>query len=209
MIKSLIFALATFSTSYAGEFVSLFNGKDFEGWGGKGKTEQSGYLVKDGVVTSTPQCRNLVTDKEYSNYVFEFEFKLTPGANNGLGIHYTGQGDPAYFGMELQILDNTHPKYAGLKDYQFHGGLYTLVAAKKGHLKPVGEWNKEVVTVNGPHVKVELNGVVIMEANLDEVNKTKPDHKGAQRRKGFLTFCGHGDILSVRGMRIKELPETK
>ncbi|MEJ6643301.1 MAG: DUF1080 domain-containing protein [Akkermansiaceae bacterium] len=209
MMKSLIFAFAASCTTYAGEFVSLFNGKDFEGWGGKDKTEQSGYVVKDGVVTSTPQCRNLVTEKEYSNYVFEFEFLLTPGANNGLGIHYTGKGDPAYSGMEIQILDNTHPKYAGLKDYQFHGGLYTLVAAKKGHLKPVGEWNKEIITVNGPLVKVELNGVVIMEANLDEVNKENPKHEGAKRRKGFLTFCGHGDILSFKGMRIKELPETK
>ena len=53
------------------------------------------------------------------------------------------------------------------------------------------------------------DGVVIMEANLDEVNKENPKHEGAKRRKGFLTFCGHGDILSFKGMRIKELPETK
>ena len=208
-MKTLIFAFASLTSAYAGEFVSLFNGKDFTGWGGAEKTEQSGYVVEDGVVTSTPKCRNLITEKEYTNYVFEFEFKLTPGANNGLGIHYPGEGDPAYTGMELQILDNTHPKYANLKPYQFHGGLYTLVAPKKGHLKPVGEWNKEIVTVDGPKVKVELNGVVIMEANLDEQNKLHPDHEGAKRRKGHLTFCGHGDIVSFRGMRIKELPETK
>ena len=142
--------------------VSLFNGKDLTGWKG------GNYVVEDGAIV----CKgaNLVTEKQYTNYVFEFEFKLTAGANNGLGIHYPGKGDPAYTGMEIQILDNTHPKYAKLKDYQFHGGLYTLAAAKKGHLKPVGEWNKEIVTVNGPNVKVELNGVVIMEDNLDEVN---------------------------------------
>jgi hypothetical protein len=205
-MKKLLVAIACVGSVYAGEFVSLFNGKDFTGWGGVGKPEQSGYVIKEGgIIESTKKCRFLITEKEYSNYVFEFEFKLTAGANNGLGIHYPGKGDPAYTGMEIQILDNTHPKYAKLKDYQFHGGLYTLVAAKKGHLKPVGEWNKEIVTVNGPNVKVELNGVVIMEANLDEVNKSKPKHNGAKRRKGHLCFCGHGAIISLKNLRIKEL----
>jgi hypothetical protein len=111
--------------------------------------------------------------------------------------------------MEIQILDNTHPKYANLKDFQFHGGLYTLVAAKKGHLKPVGEWNKEVVTIDGANVKVELNGTVIMEANLDDINKAKPKHQGAKRREGHIAFCGHGDIVSFKNIKIKELAAKK
>lgn len=205
-MKKLLVAIACVGSVYAGEFVSLFNGKDFTGWGGEGKKEHAGYVIKEGgIIESTAKCRFLTTTKEYTNYVYEFEFKLTPGANNGLGIHYPGKGDPAYAGMEIQILDNTHPKYAKLKDYQFHGGLYTLKAAKKGHLKPVGEWNKEIVTVNGPNVKVELNGVVIMEANLDEINKSNPKHNGAKRRKGHLCYCGHGAIISLRNLRIKEL----
>jgi hypothetical protein len=199
------FVSATLGVVSAGEFVDLFNGKDFTGWGGAGATEHMGYLAQDGAIISTPKCRILKTEKEYSNYVLEFEFKLTPGANNGLGIHYTGKGDPAYNGMEVQVLDNTHEKYAKLKDYQYHGGLYTLKAPKRGFLKPVGEWNKETVTVNGPVVKVELNGTVIMEANLDELNKSHPKHEGAKRRKGLLAFCGHGDIVSYRNIRIKEL----
>lgn len=206
MIKSFLLAFLTLGSAVAGEWVELFNGKDFTHWGGADKTEQNGYVVKDGTITSTPKCRYLKTDEEYSNYVLKFDFKLTPGANNGLGIHYPGQGDAAYTGMEIQILDNTHPKYANLKDYQFHGGLYTLVAAKKGHLKPVGEWNQETVTVKGPMIKVELNGTVIMEANLDEINKSKPKHEGAKRRQGHIAFCGHGDIVSFKNIKIKELP---
>ncbi len=208
-MKSILLAIATISSAFAGEFVDLFNGKDFTNWGAAGKTEQAGYEVKDGAITSTKKCRILKTEEQYSNYVLQFEFKLTPGANNGLGIHYPGQGDAAYTGMEIQILDNTHPKYANLKDYQFHGGLYTLVAAKKGHLKPVGEWNKEIVTIDGPKVKVELNGTVIMEANLDEINKSKPKHQGAKRREGHIAFCGHGDIVSFKNIKIKELPAKK
>jgi hypothetical protein len=63
--------------------------------------------------------------------------------------------------------------------------------------------------VNGPHVKVELNGTVIMEANLDEVNKAKPKHEGAKRRKGHIAFCGHGDIVSFKKIKLKELAAKK
>ena len=171
------------------EAVSLFNGKDLAGW------KNANYVVEDGVLV----CKggNLVTEKQYTNYIFEFDFLLPPGGNNGLGIHYPGSGDAAYSGMELQILDNSHPRYAKLKDYQFHGSLYTLQAAKRGHLKPVGEWNHEKVTVDGPLVKVELNGVVILDANLDELNKQKPKHKGAtapERASLLLRARGAGQV---------------
>ena len=178
-------------------FKSIFNGKDLTGW------KNAKYLVEDGVLVS--KGGNLVTEKQYSNYVFKFDFLLPPGGNNGLGIHYPGKGDAAYSGMELQILDNTHPKYSKLKDYQYHGSLYTLQAAKRGHLKPVGEWNHQKVTVDGPLVKVELNGTVILDANLDELNKKKPKHKGAKRRRGHICFCGHGAAVKFKNITIKEL----
>ena len=200
--KSLISLFLVFVCFAQGKVaVSLFNGKDLAGW------KKANYVVEDGVLV----CKggNLVTEKQYTNYIFEFDFLLPPGGNNGLGIHYSGSGDAAYSGMELQILDNSHPRYAKLKDYQFHGSLYTLQAAKRGHLKPVGEWNHEKVTVDGPLVKVELNGVVILDANLDELNKQKPKHKGAKRRSGHICFCGHGAPVKFKNITIKELPAKK
>ena len=164
-------------------------------------------MVEDGAIV----CKggNLVSEKEYSNYVFKFEFLVPPGGNNGLGIHYPGKGDAAYAGMELQILDNSHKRYAKLKDYQYHGSLYTLAAAKRGHLKPVGEWNRQKVTVNGPLIKVELNGTEILSADLDEINQAKPKHRGAKRRSGHICFCGHGAPVTFRNITIFELPEGK
>jgi hypothetical protein len=200
--KSLISLFLVFVCFAQGKVaVSLFNGKDLAGW------KKAKYVVEDGVLVC--QGGNLVTEKQYTNYIFEFDFLLPPGGNNGLGIHYPGSGDAAYSGMELQILDNSHPRYAKLKDYQFHGSLYTLQAAKRGHLKPVGKWNHEKVTVDGPLVKVELNGVVILDANLDELNKQKPKHKGAQRRSGHICFCGHGAPVKFKNITIKELPAKK
>jgi hypothetical protein len=187
-------------------FVDMFNGRDLTGWGGEGKAKVNGYIWQDGMLRSTPESRNLVTDREYSNYILEFEFQLTPGANNGLGIHYPGEGNPAFAGMEIQILDGEHEKYAGkLKDYQHHGSLYSLKPAKHGYSKPVGEWNFQRVTVRGPQVTVELNGTPILDANLDELSERNPEHDGVRRRSGKIAFCGHGDVIRVRNMRIAEL----
>lgn len=188
----------------AGEKVKLFNDKDLTGWTG------TGYEVKDGAIVCTPKGKNLTTEKTYSNYVLEFEFKLPPGGNNGVGIHYTGKGDPAYTGMEVQILDDTAEKYKKLKDYQFHGGLYTLKAAKGTNLKPVGEWNKKVITVNANHVIIELNGKIINEANLDDLAKKFPKHKGVLRRSGHICFCGHGDPVAYKNIYITDttLPDV-
>ena len=194
------FLMISFS-AFGSKPVSLFNGKDLTGW------RKANYVVEDAMIV----CKggNLVTEKQYSNYVFEFEFLLPSGANNGLGIHYPGSGDPAYTGMELQILDNSHKRYAKLKDYQYHGSLYTLHAAKRGHLKPIGEWNLQKVTVDGPLIKVELNGTEILNANLDEINKAKPKHKGAKRRSGHICFCGHGATVKFKNITILELPLIK
>ena len=194
------FLMISFS-AFGSKPVSLFNGKDLTGW------RKANYVVEDAMIV----CKggNLVTEKQYSNYVFEFEFLLPSGANNGLGIHYPGSGDPAYTGMELQILDNSHKRYAKLKDYQYHGSLYTLHAAKRGHLKPIGEWNLQKVTVDGPLIKVELNGTEILNANLNEINKAKPKHKGAKRRSGHICFCGHGAPVKFRNITILELLQNK
>lgn len=204
-ITARIFAAAclissAFSMEAHGQPTSLFNGKDLTGWKG------SGYVVKDGAVLCTPKGKNLMTEKVYTNYVFEFEFKLPPGGNNGIGIHYPGHGNPADTGVEIQVLDDTAPKYSALKPYQFHGGFYFFQAAKKGHLKPVGEWNREKITVNGSKVTVELNGTVINEGDFDALAKKHPKHAGIKRRSGHIAFCGHGDAVQFRGMKITELP---
>ena len=179
---------------------SLFNGKDLSGWTG------AGYVVEDGAIVCTPEGKNLVTEQTFSNYIFEFDFKLPPGGNNGLGIHYPGTGDGAYTGMEIQILDNTDPKYGDLKDYQFHGSLYTLAAAKKTGLKPVGEWNHERVVVSDSGLMVELNGEIILRANLDDLSARNPKHEGVKRRAGHIAWLGHGDRVAFRNIQILETP---
>lgn len=192
--------IAAHAFSQEPEMRPLFNGKDLTGWTGEG------YHVEDGVIVCGPKARNLVTTATFSSYILDFEFLLKPGANNGLGIHYPGHGDAAYTGMEIQILDNSAPQYAALEDHQYHGSLYTLAPAARTGLKPTGEWNRQRVSVIGPAVMVELNGEIILRANLDDLQEAHPKHEGVKRRSGHLAWLGHGPGVSFRNINIAEIP---
>jgi hypothetical protein len=188
-------------------FVPLFNGRDMTGWTGN----TNGYYAKDGMMICDPKKAggNVYTADEYSNFTLRFDFKLTPGANNGLGIRAPLTGDAAYVGMEIQILEDSHPKYAGLQPYQFHGSIYGVVPAKRDCLKPVGEWNTEEVTARGRQVTVKVNGKTIVDADIDKASTPQTmdhrDHPGLKRDKGHIGFLGHGDYLEFRNIRIKTL----
>jgi hypothetical protein len=189
-------------------FTYLFNGENMDQWQGN-KTD---YFIENGNMVVRPKNGghgNLYTVNEYSDFVFRFEFKLTPGANNGLGIHTPLTGDAAYEGKEIQILDNTADKYKNLKPYQYHGSVYGIIPAKRGFLNPIGKWNLEEVYVKGDHIKVTLNGTVIVDGNIKEASKKGTmDHKkhpGLKRKKGYIAFLGHGSELDFRNIRIKDL----
>jgi hypothetical protein len=188
-------------------FKLLFNGKNLRGWQGNTK----GYVVKDGTIVVEPKLGegNLYTAKEYGDFIMRFEFKLTPGANNGLGIRTPLNVNAAYQGMELQILDNRASKYKNLKPYQFHGSIYGVVPAKRGYLKPVGMWNFQEVIAKGKRITVKLNGTTIVDADIDKASTPKTmdgrDHPGLKRDEGYIAFCGHGDKLAFRSLRIKTL----
>jgi len=192
----------------AAGFVSLFNGKNLDGWQGN----TTDYYAENGELVVNPKRGghgNLYTAKEYADFVFRFEFQLTPGANNGLGIRAPLEGDAAYVGMELQILDNTAAIYANLHEYQYHGSVYGVIPAKRGYLNPVGEWNSEEVIVQGSKVKVILNGTTIVDGDIKEASKNGTldgnEHPGLEREKGYIGFLGHGSELKFRNIRIKDL----
>ena len=193
-------------------FEPLFDGSSLFNWTGN----TTDYYPVNGELIIDPKRGgkgNLYTKKEYGDFHMKFEFQLTPGANNGLGIRTPLEGDAAYVGMELQILDNTAPVYAKLQPYQYHGSVYGIIPAKQGFLKPVGEWNEEEVIAEGNHIKVILNGEVITDGDIVQAIKDgTPDHKehpGLLNKTGHIGFLGHGSPLKFRNLRIKEIIKKK
>ncbi|MGE5567888.1 MAG: DUF1080 domain-containing protein [Rhodospirillales bacterium] len=190
-------------------FTPLFDGKTLEGWtlvGGRGP----GYIVEEGkIVCPAEGGGNLFTEREYANFVFRFEFRMEPGGNNGIGIRAPLKGDAAYQGMEIQILDDQHPKYKSwIKPEQHHGSVYDLIPARTGFLKPAGEWNEEEITADGRRITVKLNGVIILDSSLDIIKEPEllKRHPGVLRTSGHIGFLGHGTRVEFRNIRIKPLP---
>ncbi len=193
-------------------FKAIFNGKDLTDW--KGATDQ--YEVVDGAIFCKPnKGGNLYHKDDLTDFVARFEFKVPSGGNNGLCLRFPGTGNTAYVGMcELQILDDNYDKVKGKLDpRQVHGSAYGMVAAQRGYQRPIGEWNFQEVTVKGSTIKVELNGFVILDADLSKVDMAtvmgKSAHPGKDRKNGFFGFAGHGDAVGFRDLSIKSLAEAK
>ena len=189
-------------------FRVLFDGTNLDEWTGN----KQDYVVESGNIVLYPSKSfggNLYTKEQFDNFVFRFEFMLTPGANNGLGIRAPLEGDAAYQGMELQILDNDAPIYENLKIYQYHGSVYGVIPAKRGFLKPLGEWNYQEVIADGDNIKIILNGTTILEGNIREASKNGTidgrEHPGLLNKTGHIGFLGHGSKVKFRNIRVKPL----
>lgn len=191
-------------------FIDLFNGKDLTGWMGA----TSGYTVEDGAMVCQEKGGGmLLTMHRFSDFVLRFEFKMPKGANNGVAIRTPASGNPAYAGMELQIIDNQGYKEVHnyeLQPWQVHGSIYGCVPAKTGALKPCGEWNVEEVHAVGSQITVIVNGQTIVDADVDALTETADGkglaaHPGLQRRTGHIGWLGHGARVEFRSVRIKPL----
>jgi hypothetical protein len=185
-------------------FTSLFDGRTLDGW--------SGAVDQYEVVNGAIRCRagsggTIYTTREFGDFTVRLEFRLPAGGNNGLAIRYPGEGDTAYVGMcEVQVLDDTAPQYATLDPRQYTGSVYGMVAAHRGYLRPLGEWNFEQVTVRGPRVTVELNGTRITDADVSTVTAFLDDkaHPGKDRTSGHFGFAGHNDPVEFRAIEARE-----
>jgi hypothetical protein len=188
-------------------FKSVFNGRDFTGW--SGPLDCCG-ITNGAIVWLEKKGGTIYTRENFTNFVVRLEFNLPPGGNNGLAIRYPGVGDTAYVGMcECQVLDDNYEKVTGDKidPRQVHGSAYGMVAALRGYQHPIREWNYEEVTVNGSTIKVELNGTVILDADLATVSDylAGHEHPGKNRTSGHFGFAGHNDPVMFRNISIKSL----
>ncbi|MCH5216025.1 MAG: DUF1080 domain-containing protein [Muribaculaceae bacterium] len=200
----------------------LFDGSSLYKWTGN----TSGYIPNDGYMYVNSQWGgNLYTIKEYSDFIYRFEFCFDrPGVNNGVGIRTPMGVDAAFHGMEIQILDHDDPIYKDLNDYQVHGSVYGVIPAKRAKFE-LGKWNTEEIRAIGDHITVIVNGEVILDGNIreacqghavgdegEEGNHWMIDHRnhpGLFNKSGHIGFLGHGEGIRFRNVRVKDLSSKK
>ena len=191
-------------TNTESKYGSLFNGMDLEGWQIIGTPDTWG--VEDGILyTDGDGSGWLSTENRYDNFVIELEYRVPGGGNSGLFLRSPREGNPAYEGLEIQILDDYADQYADLKPWQFTGSIYFEEAASKRVTKPAGEWQSLKVRAEGPEIQVTLNGELIVNTTLINYMNNVPNHPGLLKRSGFIGLQNHGDRVEFRNINIREI----
>jgi hypothetical protein len=199
----------------------LFDGTTTTGWrtfnkgaAGTAWKIQDGALVLD-KTAAKEERGDLITDKEYENYELTLEWKIDSCGNSG--VIFNVVEDQKYratylTGPEMQVIDNNcHPD--AKKEKHRAGDLYDLIKSKKETVKPVGEWNLVKLVSNKGKYQFWLNGTKTVEFTMHTPEwdamvagskfKTMPDFGKAT--KGRIALQDHGDIVSYRSIKIKEL----
>lgn len=183
----------------------LFNGKDLSGWEVVG-ADNNTWHVEDGILYTEGEGGGwLSTDRMYSNFKLSLEFRVPAGGNSGVFLRAPHRGDPAYSGMEIQVLDDYADRYSNLEPWQYCGSIYKVQAPTKRVTKPAGEWNKYEILCDGPVVKIRLNGVLINDANLIQHMDKTDTHPGIKRRAGYIGLQNHSTRIDYRNIQITEL----
>jgi HEAT repeat protein len=184
---------------------SLFNGNDLTGWEVVGGTNGS-WGVNDGVLFTTGEGGGwLSTVKQYSNFELDLDFKVVEGGNSGVFLRSPHGGDPAYAGMEIQVLDDYAAVYARLMPWQYTGSIYGLQAPAIRATKKANEWQHMHIAADGTRVQVVLNGQKTVDADLLDFMNRETDHPGVKRRTGFIGLQNHTSRVEFRNIVLKEL----
>ena len=209
----------------------LFDGKTSAGWQSArklGSFPDHGWTIEDGVLSVNKgdggESRNggdIITDRQYRNFILKVEFKITPGANSGIKYFvdpFMNQGAGSSIGCEFQVLDDElHPDAKlGVKGNRTLGSLYDLIPAPKGEWesRTVDGWYRAMIIVNGNHVEHWLNGHKLLEYErnnpmwnaLVAYSKYRDWPNFGNAEQGYILLQDHGDHVSYRNIKIKELP---
>ena len=187
-------------------FTTLFNGKDLTGW----KVNEGGKMEKWGVDKGVLYVEGggagwLMTEKEYADFELRLEFKIPEKGNSGVALRSPMKGDPAYVGMEIQLIDDEG--WPGkLETWQHTGSIYNVVPAKKLANKAIGEWNQMKIVAKGRKITVINNREVLVDANLDDyVEEHGKRHPGILREKGHVGFQSYNTRVEFRNIYLKPL----
>ncbi len=210
-----IVALALFtgvpsSSLSAGEPVALFAGEDLSAWT---MDKPGAWIARDGELQPASEGAGgyLWTKEKFEDFRLSLEFRMSENCNSGVFFR-TDPKNPVQGGFEIQVFDSAGREKVGTHDC---GAFYDAVAPRVNAAKPAGEWNTMTITAKGALLTVELNGEVVVDANIDdwtEANRnpdgTKNKFKTALRdlpRNNHIGLQYHGHPVWFRKVMVERL----
>jgi Domain of Unknown Function (DUF1080) len=222
LLPVLLLAFVTVYAQKPAKWQKIFDGKTTQNWHSYHKTTVEGWVVADKVISTDGKHDDLVTDAEFENFEFEFEFKASPKGNSG--VIYKVIEDPrnhTYFtGPEYQVIDdegyppfNDNGKMVSINNKQKTGACYDMYEPMAKVVKPAGEWNKGRILVKDNHIEHWLNGVKVVEYEYGSddwkmhlaVSKFAKWGYAKPHAVGHIALQGHGDPVSYRKLKIRRL----
>ena len=129
------------------------------------------------------------TKQQYADFLLELEFNISKGGNSGVFIRAPHAGNPAYEGMEIQIMDDRAEGLENLKPWQFTGAVYDVAEPRKRVTKKAKLWQTMVIYCKGNILTVQINGNEVIELDLNDAqSKSGRSHRGLQRPEGYIGF---------------------
>lgn len=174
------------------------------------------WRVAEGVLHgSDPRGTWLMSEAEYGDFELSFEWRLGERGNSGVALRSPLRGDPAFDGLELQMVDPRYfPEGQEPQPDELTGSLYRAAAPTQQVFRPL-DWNTYEITCDGPRIRVVLNDIVIQDLNLDEQTKRPRRHDGSlapplkdRPRRGHLGFqelSRGGGHVEIRNVRLRSL----
>jgi hypothetical protein len=196
----------------------LFNGTSLDGWHGHNLPgpPAAGWAIEEGLLKTVPKVtgKALVTDRKYIDFELKWEWRLAPGANNGVK-YFVSEARAAAPGHEYQMIDDQSFADGKLGPLHLTGAFYdVLPPAKDAPVRKAGEWNQSRIVVKGNHVEHWLNGkqVVAYELGSEAVKAGLAKSKFAKyadfgaKIQGPIMLTYHNDECWYRNIKMRELP---
>lgn len=206
--------LAAPASSSAGEWIELFDGRTFQGWTGPdGAAPGAGWSIADGELRLDGKGGNLFSEREFSDFELEWEWKLEEGGNNGVKYWVTKVGGKEWLGVEYQMLDDEkHPDGKNGAKRRTASFYDIQPPSAETKVKPSGEWNRSRVVAKDGKLQHWLNGELVGEADTRSeawrVNIAQSKFKtkeGFAPGRGRIMLTDHSDRTWFRNIRVREL----
>jgi hypothetical protein len=208
LMVSFTFGVGSCTRVYVGSGDTSLLSTGLVGWQ-QVEGEQGSWKMDNGVLYTEGGDGWLSTVRQYDDFILSLEFRLPPAGNSGVFIRAPHDGNPAYQGLEISILDDSAEQWGNLQPDQYTGSIYDVQAPAERVGGKAGQWQKMVIECRGSRLRVAVNGQKVIDTDTSFYPYKFAAHPGLTRRSGYIGLQNHGSKVEFRNIRLQPLsPEA-